>query len=762
MVNQPPVEGTPAENAQARRAGGPATDMGKRPTAAERFRDLDAIAVRAQAVRDPAALFPAVGEALLALGLKCYIAEWDAEAAEVVIRYISLRPALHRAAEGLLGRRIEGLRLSVDRVLSLSTALSTGRAIYLGDPQDQIATAIPWVPRPAVRQIMRLLAIRQVIVAPLLTTGTALGVLVVLGRDLADDDVPYMASLATHVGEALAAARTLEAARRRESAAVALGELSAHIAAGAGAAELPALAVRALRQPLGAAAAAVWLLAEASSPEGGDAPVLRLVAHEGVPPNSLSLIAAIPLSANRLVARAAREGRTLAVRTVDEEDDLAESRAALASGGFGLAISAPLRAGGRILGVLGLTFADARPAPAEERAFVEAVTTQLAASLEAARAYASAEEGRRRLAATFDSMVDAVYLLDADGRVVDVNEAGCRLLGVPAREAALRPIVEYVDVVDLLHPDGRPLGADDLVGPRAVRGETVVGVEQIVRNRDTGEERHVIVNAAPIRDEDGAIAGAVMLAHDVTAQRAAERAKDEFLNVASHELKTPLTPIKGFVQIIADMVTRADETPLDRERLQRYLRTLEGRVNRLITLVDEMLDFSRLQRGPFPLNLAPLDLASLAAEVLASFEPAVGGPSRVRHELVLEAPAPVVARGDVSRIDQVLTNLVANALKYSPEGGTVRVRVGQEGDWAVLVVEDEGIGIPAGEEERLFQPFTRGSNAPSLQYTGVGLGLYISREIVNQHGGQITAAPRDATGARPGTSVRVTLPLASG
>lgn len=908
--------------------------------AAGRFRALDAIAVRAQAVRDPTALFPAVGTPLEELGFHCYVYEWDAAAGEVVLRYASLPAPLRRAAALTLGRRIEGLRIPATRVPSLATALDSGRTVYLPSPEDDFAAAIPWVSRTAARHLLRLLRVERAIVAPLLASGVALGVLAVHGADLSEDDVPFMASLGTHVGEAFAAVRVLEAAQRREAAALALGKLSTQVATGTAAVELPALAVRTLRGPLGAAAAAVWLLDRT-----GREPLLRLTAQEGVPEHSIATIVAIPLGAERLAARVAREGRTLALwnRKTEAWSDQRETHESLRLGGFGLAITAPLRASGRILGVLSLTFMQARPASADEQSFVEAVAAQVAAALENARllaetraqaaraallaglaallgssldpatlltslaertaealqgcaavyltrddgddgdggtgfavagvhhpdparmaairrglaaipprpgvgvfgqayaerrpllarfddpalsaeqrvyaervgatstmavpllahgrllgvlaissvgddrpyepddltlataigslaaqaldnarAYADAEEGRRRLAATFDSMVDAVILYDADGRVIDLNEAGLRLLGHPPRGEAMRPVTAFLGrFIELRYPDGRPIDAQNLPSRRAIGGETVVGFEEIVRILSTSEEMQAILNAAPLRDESGHVTGAVLVAHDVTELRAAERARAEFLSVASHELKTPLTPLKGFVQIMSDMVERADQgAPLDHARLRRYLHTVNGRVDSLIGLVGTMLDLSRLQAGSFALNLAPTDLVPLATEVLASFDHEGAVPEHARHYLVLDAPAPVVARCDPQRLDQVLTNLVANAIKYSPSGGEVVMRVRCDGDLAIVTVEDEGIGIPPGEAALLYQPFVRGSNAPALQYAGVGLGLYICREIVERHGGSISAAPRDPAGQRPGTTFRVALPLA--
>jgi signal transduction histidine kinase len=240
-----------------------------------------------------------------------------------------------------------------------------------------------------------------------------------------------------------------------------------------------------------------------------------------------------------------------------------------------------------------------------------------------------------------------------------------------------------------------------------------------------------------------------------------EWVKNELLSVAGHELYTPLTPLKGFIQLMSQMVERATpDAPLDHARLWRYLQLVESRLDHLTRLVHAMLDLSTLQQGILMLTPSEVDIVAIAGEVLASFESITSKPTGVRHALLLDAPAPVVACCDAQRIDQVFTNLVSNAIKYSPGGGSVLVRVHRDGDNAVISVEDEGIGITAPQAERLFQPFVRGTDSAFLSIPGVGLGLYICHEIVRRHGGSITAGPRQQAGAHLGTVVRITLPLA--
>ena len=218
------------------------------------------------------------------------------------------------------------------------------------------------------------------------------------------------------------------------------------------------------------------------------------------------------------------------------------------------------------------------------------------------------------------------------------------------------------------------------------------------------------------------------------------RSREEFLSIASHELKTPLTILKASAQILSRQVLQSD---LDRNRITGCAQRLQVQVDRLETLVADLLDASRLQQGHLELRPEPYDLRAIASEILARFQDA---PERSEHHrLTLDAPAPVISLIDPARLDQVLTNLLSNALKYSPAGGEVRLAIHQCVDQALIAVSDQGIGITPTEQIRLFQPFSRGDSVRGI--SGTGLGLYISRQIVERHGGTITVESQPGIGS---------------
>jgi len=228
----------------------------------------------------------------------------------------------------------------------------------------------------------------------------------------------------------------------------------------------------------------------------------------------------------------------------------------------------------------------------------------------------------------------------------------------------------------------------------------------------------------------------------------AVRLRDEFLSVASHELRNPVAGMKGAAQLLRRAEQRGQ---LDEERLHRYVGMIEQTANRLGTLTDDLLDVSRLQQGRLPLRLRQTDVSALLDAVVERLQEQ--SPS---HRLVLDvADSPCTALVDPDRIEQVIENLLSNAIKYTPEGGDINVSLLRTDAGIELRVRDPGIGLPTGAMEGIFEPFGRASNAVERNIEGLGLGLYICRQISEQHGGRLWA---ESGGEGTGTTMRVWLP----
>lgn len=226
-----------------------------------------------------------------------------------------------------------------------------------------------------------------------------------------------------------------------------------------------------------------------------------------------------------------------------------------------------------------------------------------------------------------------------------------------------------------------------------------------------------------------------------TEAESAVRVRDQFLSVASHELKTPLTLLLGNVQLLRRRTRDAVKLT---ERDYRSLNVIETQVSRLNTLINALLDISRIQSGQLSIEALSLDLCALARRVVEEVQPTLSA----QHTIVCEAEdEPLYINGDGVRLEQVLHNLIGNAIKYSPQGGFVRVQVEQRNDRVCLIVRDQGIGIPQSALPHLFQRFFRAANADQHQISGLGVGLYVVKKIVALHGGTVTVSSNEGTGS---------------
>jgi signal transduction histidine kinase len=231
--------------------------------------------------------------------------------------------------------------------------------------------------------------------------------------------------------------------------------------------------------------------------------------------------------------------------------------------------------------------------------------------------------------------------------------------------------------------------------------------------------------------------------------QAAVRARDRFVSIASHELRTPIARVKGYAEMVLAAHSDGDLTD---EMLTRSLKRIDHASDRLTVLVRDLLDVSKITAGNLPLRVKTLDLTDLVREVVGRYQEQINGTGLLLLD-IMGTCGPVSA--DPDRIEQVLTNLLDNAVKYSPDGAELRVRFQPKARGVLLEVQDRGIGLPVDATERIFEPFSRAANAEERQITGMGLGLYICRNIVEQHHGRIWAR---SAGDGSGTEFSVWLP----
>ncbi len=325
-----------------------------------------------------------------------------------------------------------------------------------------------------------------------------------------------------------------------------------------------------------------------------------------------------------------------------------------------------------------------------------------------------------------DAIPDGVYVSDAKNRLLRVNGQGSKLLGLSI-DQILAPDSAINQISYIRSLDGTPLSADMMPLALALKGDIGTNFRMIVHRLDIDEDVQLRASYAPIRNEEGEIVGAVAIASDITELYRLERQKDEFLGIASHELKTPITAIKGLAQLTIRRLERAGQV-----REAQTLRTLDKQVSRLTVLVDSLLNMSRLQTGRMDFNAGLFDFAQLVRESTEAAQAATE-----QHVINLDMPENLELVGDAGQLDQVLTNLLSNAIKYSPGGGLIEVRLEQTETEARLFVRDYGIGVPIADRELLFERFHRANNVADYRISGFGVGLYISHQIIVRHGGRI-------------------------
>ncbi|HET8894249.1 MAG TPA: ATP-binding protein [Gaiellaceae bacterium] len=341
--------------------------------------------------------------------------------------------------------------------------------------------------------------------------------------------------------------------------------------------------------------------------------------------------------------------------------------------------------------------------------------------------------------ALIDSTLDGISLTDSEGNILIMNAPIVRMgmeLGMP---------------IDGTVPERLLAIADKVTAPERYRRRVL----ELASNpsEPTSDEFELAESgrvfrgyAAPVTDRSGRFVGRIWTLREVTADRELDRMRDAFVATVSHELRTPLTSIAGFVEMM-----QSEEEGMS-EDARTYLRVIGRSSERLQHLVEDLLLMAQIEARRLELNWEPTDVGALAQLAVESARP-VAAAREVTIDIETDG-APEI-RADPGRIAQVLDNLVSNAVKFTPKGGSVSVVVDSDENAARLVVSDSGFGIPADEQDLVFSRFFRARNAMENAIPGTGLGLAITKALVERHGGHITLASEEDGGTR----VTVTLPV---
>lgn len=345
-----------------------------------------------------------------------------------------------------------------------------------------------------------------------------------------------------------------------------------------------------------------------------------------------------------------------------------------------------------------------------------------------------AEDSERRLQSVIQTMPEAVMVVRASTMMLETsNAAAQRMFGLRSERQQRSTRVTQLRISGVAE-------AELPVVKAIAESRVVTGVELSVTLPD-GSRIPVVASAAPLFDDDGVVDVIVGVFQDVRPLKEAERLRDEFLSVVSHELRSPLTPIRGFAQIIGRDLANQE----GHEHHVAWLVTMQAQADRMTRLVDDLLDVSRLRSGRLMIRPAAADLVAICRSVVESRQTGTSN-----HTIVLDTELDALpASLDSDRIFQVIDNLVGNAIKYT-ERGTITVSLMEQAfiHRATITITDEGAGIPEAEREELFTPFYRARSAAESAVPGLGLGLYICRELIEAHGGTISLDTADSGGSR--------------
>jgi len=446
--------------------------------------------------------------------------------------------------------------------------------------------------------------------------------------------------------------------------------------------------------------------------------------------------------------RALTSGQSIAVSDIAAERLEHESRARLAEHGLLSFVCVPYTSG------LGweATLIVACDAPREWRAdevqVLRDVLSRLWPSIKRARAERALRESEQRFRIMADSSPVMIWITNPKGRFEFANRAFLDFFGIPTRHSAMR--FEWRAMV---HPEDLAPYVDAF--RVAVESRTPFLARARVRRRD-GHWRWVESRANPRLDADGRVTGVIGSSPDITemfesqeALRQADRRKDEFLAMLAHELRNPLAPIVNATRILRRLAPLAPQVEDMRELIERQ-------AEQLTTLVDDLLEVSRITQGRIALRKANVEVMSVVARAIETSRPAID--SR-RHHLAVSLPTePVRVEGDVARLAQAISNLLNNAAKYTDDGGEIQLRVDVEDAEAVIRVRDNGIGIAGEDLARVFDLFQQSDRALDRAQGGLGIGLTIVKKLTEMHGGRVEAS---SGGPGKGSEFVLRLPLAA-
>lgn len=561
------------------------------------------------------------------------------------------------------------------------------------------------------------------------------------GFDADDADfTTAIAGIASGVVADLSERKEMESvAARYDEQLTAVNDLSAALVGGTDLATVVPAGLQTLLETLGADGGLVF----ERSAGGDDAKVVCAIGMSAADAASIAARANEPDS-DTIVRRTMRSGAAVFADDLAKPDVPESSRKLAQRLGLKQVASLPLRDRGSIIGVLQIFNRFSRPFSATERETLRLAQGQFAIALGRARLVDEIKDQKNTLERVLAGTADGVYVVDAKGCFMLWNAAAARLTGVGAEEA----LATGYDAIGGADRQGRSLAdLDRRAFDAAVADASNRQISFTYEVFFGATSRWVAVSASPLRDHSGAVGAMVHAFRDVTAAREVEQMKSEFISTVSHELRTPLTSIKGATALLVEQIGGEGGTTGE------LLGMVRNNSERLLRLINDLLDATKLEAGKLAIRrraCEPKPLLERSTASMTAYAEEYG--VTVRAE-VPSGLAPIVA--DADRMEQILSNLISNAVKFSHRGDEVVVRARAEGDFLRVDVADSGVGIAEADLPRLFERFTQLEHGRRAR-PGTGLGLSITKGLVEAHGGSIAVS----SSLGEGSTFSFTIPFA--
>lgn len=410
-------------------------------------------------------------------------------------------------------------------------------------------------------------------------------------------------------------------------------------------------------------------------------------------------------------------------------------REAIRKEGLQFMCTVPLLAGGRLVGMMNLSSHPPARLDRKDVELLQSVAQKLAIALENSRLIEELMKSHTQLEAILESMDDPVGVIDISGEIAYVNSRLETLLGRPRGEITGRNLVNVVLEEQEMLPDlsGTPEQVSEAVLRRLSSGSTPFEIS-VMTGKDLRSFQLVITSI----DSAGDAVGYVCVMHDITGYKRLDQMKSDFVAAASHQLRTPLASIVGFSETILNHFDH-----LSSSSIREYTEIVARQGRKLAAIVNDLLDFSRLEEGMLTLERESVFIPELAGKVIRDFK--VGSPNH-RFCLDFDLRFPTVY-ADSFKVEHILNNLVANSVKYSPDGGSITIGGNSVYNGVEVRVSDEGIGMTPEELDNLFARFYRAPHQKVLTGPGTGLGLYIVKTLVDAHGGNINVNSQPGQGS---------------